>query len=306
MEDEPINEISKSTARSYVSAAMNDAPPEKWFKNYLDRKIAKRLKGIRTATSKAVGSGVKVAATNEERAWDPDTRTERDVDHYKIVHRDGTVVGKATTKKGATRSQDMHDNRYGAYVHKIKTVFKEEAIEHDFNALTISEDGAQLHPIHVVKVHYSEPTENNFDSRGSTPSKIYSRNVNVSARDKTHALNKVGVELSQKKLKIHLLKYSGLKESISEETKFAPKKLRDIIAKPAKRTHEYKGNTPDERAIVARYDDNTVEHPDRNGNGDDVFKASKIKRDDKKVVPGDDEKKYDEWNKGSSENCSKR
>lgn len=152
----------------------------------------------------------------EETAWDSDTRKEREVDHYKIVHKDGSVVGKANTKKGAQRSLDRHDNNYGSYAHRIKTVFKEDV-------------------------------------------------------------------------------------DMTETTKFAPKKLKDIVLKPERKTNEYDGNTPDERKIVAKIRDNTVVIPDRNGNGDDVFKGSKLKRTEKPVNPGDDEKSYDAWNKAFSE-----
>lgn len=80
-------------------------------------------------------------------------------------------------------------------------------------------------------------------------------------------------------------------ETMHEEKKFAPKPLRDIVPKPARRWSEYDGNTPDEQKIVSDFRKGIV-HADRNGNGDEVFKASKVKRDEKPVVPGDDESIY--------------
>ena len=237
-----------------------------------------------------------------EKAWDPDTRTEREVDHYKIVHKDGTVVGKANTKKGATRSLDRHDNNYGSYAHKIKTIFKEDIVT-DEDLI----ESAEGHSTHVVKAFYSDKNDDQFSSSGVsrtkvTPSKIFNQNINVSARDKHQAVNKVGVHLAQKGFRVHSLKHVGLKEEVelAENNKFAPKKLKDIIPKPSKERHEWKGNTEDEKAIIAKLDANTVRHPDRNGNGDDVFKGSKIERDEKHVWPGNDEKNYDEWNNGAS------
>lgn len=84
--------------------------------------------------------------------------------------------------------------------------------------------------------------------------------------------------------------------SVTEETKYAPKKLKDVTSRPSRKWNEYGGNTKDEQDIVDKVRDNTVQVPDRNGNGDDVFKAAKLKRAEKPVNPGDDEKKYAEWN----------
>ena len=156
-------------------------------------------------------------ALREETDYHRPSGTMKEVDHYKIVtgvnhaHGPGIAVGKAKTKKGARKSMDKHDNDYGAYAHKIVTVFKE-------------------------------------------------------------SINESAVE------------------------KYAPKKLKDILTKPARKWNEYKGNTKDEQDIIDKINNNTVVHPDRNGNGDDVFTGSKLKRDEKAVVPGDDEKKYAEWN----------
>lgn len=153
----------------------------------------------------------------EETDYHRPSGTMKEVDHYKIVtgsnhaYGPGTVVGKAKTKKGANKSKDNHDNKYGAYAHRIVTVFKE-------------------------------------------------------------SINEAAVE------------------------KYAPKKLKDILTKPARKWNEYKGNTKDEQDIVDKINKNTVVHPDRNGNGDDVFTGSKLKRDEKAVIPGDDEKKYADWN----------
>lgn len=80
------------------------------------------------------------------------------------------------------------------------------------------------------------------------------------------------------------------------ENKYAPKKLRDITLKPSRKWNEYDGNTKDEQEIVDRFRKNAVQHPDRNGNGDDIFKAVNLKRVEKPMVPGEDEKKYAEWN----------
>ncbi len=74
------------------------------------------------------------------------------------------------------------------------------------------------------------------------------------------------------------------------------KPLSQIISKPSRKYNEYTGSTDDERKIVKMYRDHTVLIPDANGNGDDVFKAAKIKRAEKPINPGDDEKKYAEWN----------
>lgn len=81
------------------------------------------------------------------------------------------------------------------------------------------------------------------------------------------------------------------------EGKYTPKKLKDIVSKPTKKWNEYKGNTKDEQDIVQHIEDETLKHPDRNGNGDDVFNASGIKRVEKPVQPGQDEKGYDSWQK---------
>lgn len=162
---------------------------------------------------------------------------------------------------------------------------------------------------HVVHAMYSDKSArdvrihpHDHTAFKTQPSIVVSQRINVKARDKHHAINKVGVQLAQNGMKIHSLVHKGLKEEVelAENNKFTPKKLKDIVEKPAKKTHEYKGNTEDEKAIVAKYDNNTVLHPDRNGNGDDVFKASKINRAEKAVEPGEDEKKYNEWNNGSS------
>jgi len=176
---------------------------------------------------------------------------------------------------------------------------------------TMSENTEQLNEdleTHVVHALYSDKSDRDYrihpgdhTAWKSKPSKVFSQRINVKARDKHHAINRVGTELAQKGMKIHSLTHKGLKEEVelAENNKFAPKKLKDIVEKPSKKTHEYKGNTEDEKAIVAKYDDNTVLHPDRNGNGDDVFKASKIDRAEKDVAPGEDEKKYNAWNNGS-------
>lgn len=75
------------------------------------------------------------------------------------------------------------------------------------------------------------------------------------------------------------------------------KSLRDIIGATPKRMHnELDGNTKDEQEIIAKIRSYTKKYADLNGNGDDVFSASKIDRDEKKVVPGEDEKKYAEFN----------
>jgi hypothetical protein len=73
---------------------------------------------------------------------------------------------------------------------------------------------------------------------------------------------------------------------------YAPKKLKDIVLRPSRKWSEYDGNTDDEKDIVRKSRASTVVHPDRNGNEDDVFKASKLKRAGKPVAPGEDEKKY--------------
>ena len=74
------------------------------------------------------------------------------------------------------------------------------------------------------------------------------------------------------------------------------KPLSQILPKPARKSHEWLGNTEDERKIVNMYRDHTVEFPDYNGNGDDVFKGTRVKRAEKPVNPGEDEMKYAEWN----------
>lgn len=73
------------------------------------------------------------------------------------------------------------------------------------------------------------------------------------------------------------------------------KPLRDILS-PKRRHNELDGNTPDEKKIIAQLRANTKLVADRNGNGDEVFKASSMKRDEKPVQPGDDEHKYTQWN----------
>lgn len=48
------------------------------------------------------------------------------ISHYHIVnHRTGKVVGKASTKHGARRAVDRHDNKYGGYAHRIVPVHKD-------------------------------------------------------------------------------------------------------------------------------------------------------------------------------------
>ncbi len=93
---------------------------------------------------------------------------------------------------------------------------------------------------------------------------------------------------------------SNYDKGIREEEQYpqikGAKPLSKIIAQPAKKYNEYTGSTADERAIMKRYQDHTVLVPDRNGNGDDVFKAAKIKRAHKPLNPGDDEKIYAAWN----------
>lgn len=69
----------------------------------------------------------KAVEKNEAIEWDPDSRSEREVSHWNIVHRKtGKVVGKATTKNGARNSVDKHDNKYGSYAHHAVPVWKED------------------------------------------------------------------------------------------------------------------------------------------------------------------------------------
>jgi hypothetical protein len=62
----------------------------------------------------------------EATDWDSDTRTEREVSHWNIVHKKtGNVVGKASTKKSARSAVDRHDNKYGSYAHTSVPVWKD-------------------------------------------------------------------------------------------------------------------------------------------------------------------------------------
>jgi hypothetical protein len=62
----------------------------------------------------------------EATAWDSNTKTEREVSHWNIVHqKSGKVVGKAATRKGAKSSVDRHDNNYGSYAHVSIPVWKD-------------------------------------------------------------------------------------------------------------------------------------------------------------------------------------
>ena len=78
--------------------------------------------------------------------------------------------------------------------------------------------------------------------------------------------------------------------------KYAPKKLKDVVARPSRKWSELDGNTKDEQDFVKRFRDRVVRYPDRNGNGDDVFAATQLKRAEKPMVPGEDEHRYAEWN----------
>ena len=67
-----------------------------------------------------------VKAKNEETRWDPDTKQDREVSHFNIVHRkSGNVVGKASTYKRARNAMDKHDNNYGSYAHAVVPVWKQ-------------------------------------------------------------------------------------------------------------------------------------------------------------------------------------
>lgn len=62
--------------------------------------------------------------------------------------------------------------------------------------------------------------------------------------------------------------------------------------KPARKHHEYLGNTRDEKNIIQKVRNLMKFKKDENGNDDKLFKASHIKRVEKPMVPGDDEDRY--------------
>ena len=56
-------------------------------------------------------------------APDPNAGAKKNPVAYHVVNRrTGIVVAKATTRQGARRSMDFHDNRYGGYAHKVVEV----------------------------------------------------------------------------------------------------------------------------------------------------------------------------------------
>lgn len=77
---------------------------------------------IKTKSAPKKPAALKTEATD----WDPETKTDREVSHFNIVHhKSGRVVGKASTRKRARTSMDKHDNNYGSYAHKIVPVWKQ-------------------------------------------------------------------------------------------------------------------------------------------------------------------------------------
>lgn len=63
---------------------------------------------------------------NEETHWDPETKQDREVSHFNIVHqKSGRVVGRASTYKRARTAMDKHDNNYGSYAHRVVPVWKQ-------------------------------------------------------------------------------------------------------------------------------------------------------------------------------------
>lgn len=73
------------------------------------------------------------------------------------------------------------------------------------------------------------------------------------------------------------------------------KTLRTILEQACE-LDTWKGVAPAEKAFVKKITDNIKVIPDAAGNGDDVFKASKFKRDEKKYKPGEDIEAYKKWN----------
>jgi len=115
--------------------------------------------------------------------------------------------------------------------------------------------------------------------------------------EKTHPHIEKGI-LQTKNRPTHSMHTWSESQEIDEimADKFAPKKLKDIIVRPARKWSEYDGNTEDEQSFVKKHKDAGEQIADRNGNGDEVFRAANIKRNEKPVVPGEDEKKYADWN----------
>lgn len=73
-------------------------------------------------------------------------------------------------------------------------------------------------------------------------------------------------------------------------------KVLTYTEKPARKHHEYLGNTDDEKNIVQQFRDLVKFFKDYNGNDDKLFKGSNLKRVEKPVQPGDDEDRYSKWN----------
>jgi ribosomal protein L37AE/L43A len=77
----------------------------------------------------AIGDGSdnwKKLVKTEATHWDPETRQDREVSHFNIVHqKSGRVVGRASTYKRARTAMDTHDNKYGSYAHMVVPVFKQ-------------------------------------------------------------------------------------------------------------------------------------------------------------------------------------
>lgn len=82
---------------------------------------------LKKSTIKKAHEIAKSIEKNEAVDWDPETKSDREVSHWNVVHKtSGKVVGKASTKKGARTSMDKHDTKHGSYAHKVVPVWKEE------------------------------------------------------------------------------------------------------------------------------------------------------------------------------------
>jgi hypothetical protein len=210
--------------------------------------------------------------TTEETEWDSNTKSHREVSHYHIISkRDGRIVGKANTKKGARRTVDKRDNEYGSYNHYAKPVFKEET--------EVSEKTVDL-PIKGFNV-INKRTGKSIDFIKNKSDAHKARlNVDLEGSNTSDKMDHVVTPS---------FKLTKIKESNA-------KPLKDILLKPSKENNEFEGDNDRDKNISKKYDDNTVVHSDANGNDDEVFKASKLKRAEKKYLPGEDEKKYKDWN----------
>lgn len=171
---ESLEEISKKTLAAYIEKAIDSKDKEqdkRSFRDAFDHKPSTKValnreKGVAVADAKLKKSvNEEIIPVEEATDWDSNSKTDREVKHFNIVNgKTGVVSGKAKTKPGARTAVDRHDNKYGAAVHRIVPVWKE-----DVNEETLSENHFNIRtPEHTDISDHAEKIQASIDAHAKS------------------------------------------------------------------------------------------------------------------------------------------